>query len=184
MKIIVIVGLPGSGKSIASRFLAKKGIPVYKPSSIIKDEVVKRGLVLTMENEEYIAREIRKEHGNDAPARFLGKQIEKEKADIICIDSFRDLYEVRYTERFGKIFITEVRSPKKSRYSRLVGRAHSRDPKTRELAEWRDKKELERGLDKLLTTERYTKFIINNNRRIHDFKRRLDKILEEIRKRN
>ena len=181
MKIIIIIGLPGAGKSLASKFLLKKKISVYKPGSIIKDEVVKRGLKLTVESEEHIARELRKEHGKDAPARLLGSTIEKDKSDIICIDGFRNIEEIHYVERFGKIFLIEVRSSKSVRHSRLVGRAHERDPKTQKLAEWRDKKEIERGLDRLLTTDKYTKFVINN-RKIHDFKESLDTILEKIRK--
>jgi len=181
MKVIIIIGLPGSGKSLASNCLFKKKIPVYKPGSIIKDEVVKRGLELTVESEEHIARDLRKEHGKDAPARLLGSTIEKGKSDIICIDGFRNIEEVHYIERFGKVFLVEVRTPKKVRYSRLIGRAHDRDPETHKLAEWRDRKEIERGLNTLLTTEKYTKFVINNNGRIHDFKKRLDEILGKIR---
>jgi dephospho-CoA kinase len=178
--MIVIIGLPGSGKSAASKLLARKGIPLYKPSSIIKDEVVKRGLELTVESEEHMARQLRKEHGKDAPARFLAGKIEKEKSEIICIDSFRNIEEVEYMERLGKIFLVEVRAPKDVRHERLMRRASPRDPRDEKAAEWRDGMEIERGLGKLLETEKYTKFVINNNGSVHNLEKRLDGILEKI----
>jgi dephospho-CoA kinase len=182
VKIIVIIGLPGSGKSVASKLLARKGIPAYNSSHIIKDEVVKRGLELTVESEEHIARQLRKEHGMDAPARFLASSIEKERSDIICIEGFRNIEEVEYTERFGKIFIVEILAPKNVRHERLIRRAGPRDPKDQKAAEWRDSKEIERGLGKLIETEKYTKFVINNNGNIQNLEKRLDETLDKIKR--
>jgi dephospho-CoA kinase len=180
VKIIVIIGLPGSGKSVASKLIARKGIPVYKPGSVIKEEVAKRGLELTVESEEHVSRQLRKEHGMDAPARFLGEKIEKDKSEIICMDGFRNIEEVEYMERFGEIFLVEVRAPKEVRHGRLIERANSRDPCDSKAAEWRDGMEIERGLGKLLETEKYKKFVINNNGNLQNLEKRLEETLERI----
>ncbi len=182
MKIILIIGLPGSGKSIASKLLAKKGIPAYNSSHIIKEEVAKRGLELTVESEEHIARQMRKEHGMDAPARFLAGKIEKEKSGIICIEGFRNIEEAEYMKRFGEIFVIEVLAPKGVRHERLIRRAGPRDPKNQKAAEWRDSKEIERGLGKLMETDKYTKFVVNNSGSLHSLEKRLDEVLEKIKK--
>ncbi len=180
MKIIMIIGLPGSGKSVASRLLEKKGIPAYNSSHIIKEEVAKRGLELTVESEEHIARQLRKEHGKDAPARFLADSIEKEKSDIICIEGFRNIEEAEYIKRFGEIFLVEVRAPKNVRHERLIRRAGPRDPKDQKSAEWRDGMEIERGLGRLMETEKYTKFVINNDGSLQNLEKRLDEVMEKI----
>ncbi len=180
MKVIVIIGLPGSGKSVASKLLSRKGIPAYNSSHIIKEEVIKRGLELTVESEEHIARQLRKEHGMDAPARFLANSIENEKSDIICIEGFRNIEEAEYMERLGKIFLVEIRAPKNVRHERLIRRGGPRDPKDREAAEWRDGKEIERGLGNLLETEKYAKFVINNNGNLQSLEKSLDEILDKI----
>jgi dephospho-CoA kinase len=182
MKVIVIIGLPGSGKSIASKLLARKGIPAYNSSHVIKEEVIKMGLELTIESEEHIARQLRKEHGMDAPARFLANSIEKEESDIICIEGFRNIEETEYIERFGEIFLVEILAPKDVRHGRLIRRAGPRDPKDGKAAEWRDNKEIERGLGKFMETEKYTKFVINNNGNLQDLEKRLDEVLDKIKR--
>ena len=43
-RVLVLTGLPGSGKSVASEIAEKMGIPVFTMGDVIRTETAKRGL--------------------------------------------------------------------------------------------------------------------------------------------
>ena len=97
-KIIVVTGLPGSGKSEVSRDIKRRRITTFITGNIIKEEVSRRGLELTLESQEYIARELRKEYGPDAPINMIEHRIRDSKSSIICVDGPRNIKEVELLE--------------------------------------------------------------------------------------
>ncbi|NDC21904.1 dephospho-CoA kinase [bacterium] len=75
-KLIIFVGMPGSGKSICVEHLKNKGLASVYFGGITIDEVKKRGLDLTPENEKIVREDIRKHQGNEAYAKIMIKEIE------------------------------------------------------------------------------------------------------------
>jgi dephospho-CoA kinase len=73
---IILAGMPGSGKSLFS-IVAKEccGIPVYVMGDIIREEVVKRGLEPTQENNARIAAELRERYGSNVIAILTIRKI-------------------------------------------------------------------------------------------------------------
>jgi dephospho-CoA kinase len=178
--IIVLTGLPGSGKSEVSREVARKGIPTFHTGNIIKEEVAKRGLELTLESSEFIARELRAQYGPDAPIKLMEHHIKESKGSLVCVVGPRNLKEVELLSTLGRIVLIIVDSPKRTRYSRLRKRAEPRDPEKWEEFLWRDRRELERGMKSLISTKKYTRFIIRNSGTIADLRRSASKVLGGI----
>jgi len=75
LKIIAFVGLTGSGKSTAVEYFTEKGYPKVYFGGIVLDEVTRRGLELTQENEQPIREELRREEGKDFVVNRIVQQI-------------------------------------------------------------------------------------------------------------
>jgi dephospho-CoA kinase len=179
-KIIVVTGLPGSGKSVVSRDIRRRKIPTFFSGNIIKEEVQKRGLELTVESQELVARELRKEYGPDAPINFIEHKIKESREALICVDGPRNVKEIELLRKFGKVFLVMVESAKKERFRRLKKRASSRDPESWDRFEWRNRKELERGMNSLIRTKRFRKYLIRNTGTISDLRFKITRILRDI----
>jgi dephospho-CoA kinase len=152
-KLICICGLTGSGKSVVSDWLVKKGFGFFRFGQITLDIVKERGLDPTEENERPIREEIRKEHGMGAYAILNMPKIEKllKKGHVVGDGLYSwDEYKI-LKEKFGKIFIlVAVYAPPEIRYGRLVSRELKATdtnlryrPSTKEQAKARDYAEIE-----------------------------------------
>jgi dephospho-CoA kinase len=179
-KIIVVTGLPGSGKSEVSREIRKRKIPTIITGNLIKEEVSKRGLDLTLESSEFVARELRKQYGPGAPIRMIEHRIEALKSNLVCVDGPRNLKELDILKDHGDVYLIIVESAKKLRYSRLKKRASIRDPEGWEHFLWRDRKELDRGMDSLMRTKRFRRYILKNTGTVTQLRSKLVKVLESI----
>ena len=181
MKIIVVTGLPGSGKSEVCNTLSSR-IPVVKIGKAIKDEVKKRGMRLTIETSEMMARKLREELGLDAPVKLIKDKLEEfsKKEDLIVVDGLRNIEEVDYLKQFGEIIILVAEAPKEIRLKRLLGRGDERDPSNDEQFKQRERGELERGLDKLMKTDKYPRHVIENKGTIKELKEKVEKLFNKI----
>jgi dephospho-CoA kinase len=179
-RIIVVTGLPGSGKSEVSREIKRRRIPTFVTGNIIKDEVLRQGLDLTVESSEYIARELRKKYGPDAPIRLIEHNIDAVKGNIVCVDGPRNIKELELLKEHGDIYLIVVESAKKLRYTRLRKRGGARDPECWDHFIWRDRKELERGMHSLVRTKRFRKYILKNTGTVTELRSRLVSILKSI----
>lgn len=179
-KIIVVTGLPGSGKSEVSEEIKRSRVPTLYTGDIIREEVAQRGLELSVESSEYIARELRKEYGPEAPTRLVEHKIDSMKARMLCIDGPRSVREVEYLKLFGDVYLIIVESPKKLRYTRLMKRGKPSDPEKWEKFLWSDRKELERGMETLSKTMKFRKFVIKNNGTVKALRSKVAAVLKEI----
>ncbi|MFH1652352.1 MAG: AAA family ATPase [Chloroflexota bacterium] len=76
MKIVALVGMPGSGKSEVARILEKEGFLRVRFGDLTDREVRKRGLELNEANERAVREALRREHGMAAFARLSLPAIE------------------------------------------------------------------------------------------------------------
>jgi dephospho-CoA kinase len=135
-KLVAIVGMTGSGKTEAADYLGKKGFHFLRMGQITLDEVKKRGLAPTEENERPIREEFRRVHGMGAFAILNLQRIDLLlKQGNVVIDNLMSweeykVFEEKYKESFFCIAI--IASPK-VRYARLAGRKYDpvKDPKMR-----------------------------------------------------
>lgn len=151
-KIICIVGMPGSGKSIVSDELVNQGFEYLRFGQLTIDEIKKRGLELNEFNEKKIREEFRKKHGMGAFAVLNIPKLDEllKKSDVV-VDGLYSWSEYKILkEKYKKLmYVIAVYAPPKLRYERLENRAAGGDFNqrfrsfTEEEAESRDYAEIE-----------------------------------------
>ena len=143
--IIAVVGMAGSGKSIASRVFEKEGLTKIRFGDITDEVLARKGLGRTEKNERRVREEIRKKQGMAAYALLNIPRIEQAlKKGSVVIDGLYSWEEFRLLKRrFGRrIHIIAVHASSETRYKRLANRKER--PLTHEEAVRRDFREIER----------------------------------------
>ena len=137
--VLAITGLPGSGKSEATKFFKDKAYPVLRFGDAVEEEIKNQNLPLTEENEHKVRTELREKYGMHAMASLLIPRLEAAMAEhkIIVRDGMKSYEEyVFLTKSEFKIVTVAVLCEKKLRYERLATRAYR--PLTIQEAEHRD----------------------------------------------
>ena len=139
--IIALVGLPASGKSIASKILEAEGFAIIRFGDITDFELKKRGLTTTEEHENQVRNELRKSYGKDAYAKLNTERISRHK-DVV-IDGLRSYDEYIYLKKkFGEqIRLVAISCPEEIRHKRMAGRTVR--PLSPQESLIRDKRELD-----------------------------------------
>lgn len=181
VKIVAFVGLTGSGKSVAVDYVVEKGYPRVYFGGIVLDEVKKRGLEMTQENEQPIREGLRREEGKD----FVVKRIVKQIYDLIAVGQHHIVADGLYTwteykvlkhEFPGELTVVAVVSPKHVRKMRMAKRPIR--PLTSAEVDQRDWAEIE-NIEKGGPIAIADYFILNNGDLDHLHKQ-IDEILDEV----
>ncbi len=144
-KIIAVVGLCGSGKSLISQYFEEKGFLKIHFGSITMEEMTRQNLPVNEKNEKYTREKLRAEKGMGAYAILSLPKIEQalsEKKDVF-IDGLYSFSEFKILkEKFNKqLVVLAVFTTKKLRYERLSKREIR--PLSSHEAEKRDYAEIE-----------------------------------------
>lgn len=143
--ILVLVGMPGSGKSEVAFYLQKKGLPFVRFGDLTEQEIIRRGLTVTPENEQMVRESIRAEQGM---AAFAKKALPKIKElfltrDIIVVDGLYSWEEYLFLKETNtNILVIHIFTNRSIRYKRLAKRQTR--PLTHEQAQERDFAEIEK----------------------------------------
>ncbi len=173
MIIVAITGMPGSGKSTVAKVIAEKlGYPILVMGDIVREEVIRRGLDLSAENIERIARELRALRGPGAVAELVVEKVKALNIPGIVVDGVRSLDEIRVLSRLGRVYIVAVHSPPNLRFQRMISRGRKGDVGGLEEFRFRDKANLELGIGSVIALADY--MIVNNST--------LDKLVEEAKR--
>jgi dephospho-CoA kinase len=146
VKILAFVGLAGSGKSTAVEYLTQKGYPKVYFGGVVLDEVKKRGLELTPDNEQSIRESLRESEGKDFVVRRIIEQINhliEAGQHYIVADGLYTWteYKILKHEFPGELNLVAIVAPRPLRYRRLSQRPIR--PLTTEQADQRDWAEIE-----------------------------------------
>lgn len=146
IRIIAIVGMPGSGKSVVASYLQNNGFPIIHFGGIIIREIEKRSLQITPQNEQIVREEIRKKQGMDVCAQMSlpliqAKLLEHQLVIIDGLYSFSE-YKTIKKEFNDELLVLAIFTPKAIRYKRLALRQDR--PLTIAEAELRDFMEIEK----------------------------------------
>lgn len=144
-RALALVGMPGAGKSLCAMHLEACGFFQYRFGSIVVNEVQRRGLPLTPENERIVREELRKREGMDAIAKralpLLKAALEKQPSIVIDGLYSWSEYKLLRRELGATMIVVAVVSARALRYARLTSREER--PLTEEEAERRDWQEIE-----------------------------------------
>lgn len=127
VKIIAIVGMSGSGKSVAVDYLTERGIPKVYFGGMIYKEMQKRGIEYSPDNEREFREKIRREEGKD----WVVRQAIAETKDLINAGQKRIVLDGVYSwteyktlkhEFPGDLTFIAIVTSKPIRYERVAKR--------------------------------------------------------------
>jgi dephospho-CoA kinase len=181
IKIVAFVGLPGSGKSTAVKYISEKQIPKVYFGSVILEAVSDAGLDINPKNEQYIREKIRTEKGDDVVISRIIDQInnlvDAGQKRIIADGLFTwEEYKILKKSFPRELTVVAVVAPRRTRHRRLLERPVR--PMTEQEAaqnDWSGIESLQRGGPIAMADS----YIINDGS-IEDLYQKIDSTLNEI----
>lgn len=176
-KIIAIVGMCGSGKSVACDYLENLGYKKVYFGGVTMDKLKEIGLEITPDNEKMMREKLRQDLGMGAYAKVLLPKIKELSINNnVVLDGLYSWDELVILNKEFKMTTIAVVADKKLRYERLEKRVVR--PFSKSDAIKRDVSEIE-NIAKAGPIA-YADYYIFNNGTINDFHNRLAEILSDL----
>jgi len=179
MKLIVTVGMPGSGKDELVTVARSMGLATLKMGDLVRDETRRRGLPITNANLARIASEEREKHGAGVWAqRAVPKLIETR----MLVDGCRSDAEVTvFRHNFGDLFVLGIFASPETRHHRMTSRSRSDDGGNLQEFFDRDRRELKWGIGSAFAL---ADGMLVNEGPLEEFRRAARSMLEEVLRRD
>lgn len=181
-KIIAVVGMCGSGKSVVCDWLEKEGYQKVYFGGVIYREMEKQNIEITPDSQKEFRENLRKEHGMGVVAKILLPEIEdlSKKGNVVLDGLYSwDEYKI-LKERFpDNLFMVCIFADKEIRYERIANRKDR--PFSKEDAIKRDIAEIENSAKGGPIA--FADYYIDNNVTMKTYEKRFYKILEKINER-
>ena len=175
MKLIVTVGMPGSGKDELVDVARQMGLATLKMGDLVRDETRRRGLQLTNANVGRVASEERDKHGGGVWAQ---RAIPKLTETKMLVDGCRSDSEVTvFRHHFGDLFVLGIYSSPEARYDRMTQRGRGDDGAGLQEFYDRDRRELKWGIGNAFAL---ADGMLVNEGPLDDFRRAARATLEQI----
>ena len=177
-KLIAIVGMSGSGKSVTTSYLEDQGYKKIYFGGVICNTLKEKGIEVTPDNEKKLREDLRKEHGMGVVAKILLPEIEEaySKGNTVLDGLYSwDEYLI-LKDKFEDLKLICICADKKIRYNRV----ESRPDRPFDHADIikRDVAEIENSAKGGPIA--FADYYILNNGDLNAFYKRLEEILESI----
>ena len=147
MKLIIVTGMPGAGKSGIAEAFCNVGISVIVMGDVIRRETRKRGLDPNPENTKRVMLELREKGGPGAVASFCVDEFKEQQADTVVVEGCRSIAEIDVFDDYADEVVTVcVHSSPRERFNRLRERNRDDAPPSWEIFRERDIREISVGL--------------------------------------
>ncbi|MEM0448323.1 MAG: AAA family ATPase [Methanomassiliicoccales archaeon] len=178
MRIIVLTGMPGSGKEEFVQVGISMGYDVVRMGDVVREEAKRLGVINNDKNIGGFAHSERLKYGYDIWAKRTIPHIHHEKT---IIDGSRGLDELSvFKEAFkDAVKVVAIHTSPKPRFERLQRRGRADAPNNFEEFEERDKRELSWGIGSLIAL---ADIMLVNESTLECFKRSVRSLLEELSK--
>jgi dephospho-CoA kinase len=176
MLLILLAGMPGSGKSIVAKAASEAGLPVVNMGDVVREETLRRYGEITPALMLKTSIELRAEYGEDYIAVKTVEKIPR-NAKIVVVDGVRSLAEVEAFRRLGKPVILAVHASPKTRFERLLKRSRPGDPKSLDEFNKRDEIELKLGVGSVIALADY---VIVNEGSVEEVLKEAKRIIEKV----
>lgn len=144
-KVLLLVGMPGAGKSSCIDHVVESGIPKVYFGGVVVNETLRRYGKTTEEKEKLVREEMRQKDGKAAIALKIIPEITKlfKKHDRVVADGLYSWTEYKlFKEMYGEnAIVVAVTAPRHLRHQRLANRPIR--PFTKQEANSRDYSEIE-----------------------------------------
>jgi len=180
-KLIAIVGMCGSGKSVATEYFKNKNYEVIYFGGVTMKKLKEEDLEITPENEKMMREKLRKDLGMGAYAKVLLDDIKSSlEVGNVVLDGVYSWSELEILkEEFPNLIVLAIIVDKNIRYERLTKRIVR--PFTNEEANYRDLTEI-KNIEKGGPIA-FADYFVLNNTTLDDYNNKLDSIYELIEKR-
>jgi dephospho-CoA kinase len=130
IKVLLLVGKKGAGKSEFVNIARDKGIRCYELGDIVKESMMSKGIEINNENIRSFMIDERKRFGYEIFAKRLYAKVIKEingksngKDNVIIISGIRSIEEITFfLSKFKHVLIAEIRASDKKRFLRIKKR--------------------------------------------------------------
>ncbi len=147
MKLVILTGMPGSGKSEVADAFHNAGFPVIIMGDVIRREVERRGMDVNPKNNKLVMLELRERDGPGAVAKHCVESLRNSDSEVVVIEGCRSLAEVDVFDDYAQEVCTVcVHASQKTRFSRLQKRGRKDDPQDWAMFRERDLREVSVGL--------------------------------------
>lgn len=163
MKIVAVVGMPGSGKSLGIEFFASMDFRVLGLGDMVRERANELGVQINAKTLANIANEGRRLHGDEVWAQKLVSRIKKDRLELakkfqgIVLDGARSLTELALIEKEldSNIVIISIHASQNTRFERMKSRGRGDDPEGEQTFRNRDTRELNYGLGNLVSLSHF-----------------------------
>jgi dephospho-CoA kinase len=178
--VVGLTGMPGSGKSLVVETARELGYDIIAMGDVVREQTRLRGLEPTPQNVGKVMLELRAEGGNYVIAKKCIPKIEEQASRKVLVDGLRSQFEADILkEHFQKFTVVAVHASPQNRFQRLSRRGRSDDPKSWEVFQERDMRELGVGLGTVIAL---SEKILVNDSSIEGFKIQVNDNFERIEK--
>lgn len=176
MRIMLITGMPGSGKEELLNVARSMGIPFLRMGDIVREFYAGSGAEAQGLSVGQVASRERELHGKDIWAE---RAIERMSGDLFLVDGCRSMDEVASFKKLGdEVYIIGIHAPRETRYERLVERGREDAPHSPEEFNARDGREMGWGLSDVVAL---ADIMIVNDSSLEDFQSKVREVLEGLR---
>ena len=163
-KIILITGMPGSGKSTAAKIFSDIKVPVVGMGDAVREQMRERGIEINDINLRSFSAEMRAKFGPDYVINLVSSKLDGVLAsnDIAVLDGVRNVAEIDFLKKAGhETRSIAILTDKEVRYSRMLDRHNESDSDSFSGFELRDQKELKFGISEVISLA--DRYILNNS---------------------
>ena len=173
MRLIVITGMPGSGKEELLNVAASMNVPFVRMGDVVREHHGRSDKSLGIG--EFAGRE-RELHGPDIWAK---RCVEGASGTVFLIDGCRSLDEVMSFKGITEDVTTiAIHTSRRTRFERLVARGRNDAPSDMKEFDERDKREIRWGIAETIVL---SDIMVINESTLEDFRRSCKAVLEGLR---
>ncbi|MEM5804324.1 MAG: nucleoside monophosphate kinase [Candidatus Aenigmatarchaeota archaeon] len=177
--LIVVVGLPASGKTFTAELIAKRYHAAFVSSGdVIRREIKRRRLPYTRDTEASVSAWFHEKNREALVAKHAWNMIRGRRNDIFVIEGLRTCSQLKTLERLAgmKAVVIETYAPLKLRVLRSARRRRFSDHNLEYIRE-RDRREKKRGLGRLIA---HADARIDNSGTKKDLEKSIDKVMKGL----
>ncbi len=180
MKIVCLVGMPGSGKSLARRIIRKKfKVHTITSGDIVRKELKKRKWELTPETDLKIHKWFHTKGREILISERTWNRIKRYKKDVVIVDGFRSLSQMKHLEKLSgtKPTMIAITAPFKIRAERELKRKRMHGKESIGYIRKRDRQEAKDGLTQLIRKADYN---IDNSGSKKELEKKLVRLMKKM----